>query len=231
MANKPQSKKALDLKSFSIPIIWEGEDEVPEMPFPPAMELAFSAATNAILGGMQAMMQEGVESYSDYSSGKIDQNQYTYRVFVKGTQSAIRNGSKTVVALGVKEGAKVVAKKVGKESLKRFAKSNAMTAICFGLVDQGTDAYKFSQGQMSGTEFKIRTSENIGSTSGAIGGAAIGAMLGSIVPGLGTGAGAALGYMAGALGASGGANLGKSVGEYFFLEDQSDKKEDSSEKS
>ena len=115
MANKPQSKKALDLKSFSIPIIWEGEDEVPEMPFPPAMELAFSAATNAILGGMQAMMQEGVESYNAYSSGKIDQNQYTYRVFVKGTQSAIRNGSKTVVALGVKEGAKVVAKKVGKE--------------------------------------------------------------------------------------------------------------------
>lgn len=224
MAIKPQSQKALNLSSFSIPIIWEGEDELPEMPFPPAMELAFGAATNAILGGMQGMMKEGVDSYPDYSSGKIDQNQYTYRVFVKGTQTAITSGSKTVVALGVKEGAKVVAKKIGKESIMRFARSNAMTAIAFGLVDQGTDTYKWSQGQMSESDFKIKTSENVGSTSGSIGGAAIGAILGSVVPGLGTGAGAAIGYMAGMLGASGGASLGKSVGEYFFADKQVSKK-------
>ncbi|MEM6802342.1 MAG: hypothetical protein AAF696_13115, partial [Bacteroidota bacterium] len=158
-------------------------------------------------------------------------NQFTYRVFVKGTQAAVRNGSKTIVALGVKEGAKAVAQKIGKESLKRFAKSNSMTAICFGLVDQGTDAYKFSQGYMSKSEFQIKTSENVGSTGGAIGGAAVGAMLGSVVPGLGTGAGAAIGFMAGMLGASGGASLGKSVGTYLFNEDQGDQNTESSEKS
>ncbi|MEM6804669.1 MAG: hypothetical protein AAF696_24950, partial [Bacteroidota bacterium] len=75
MAKEFQNKKALDLKSFSIPIIWEGEDDLPEMPFPPAMELAFSAATNAILGGMQAMMQESMNSYTDYNKGTIDKNQ------------------------------------------------------------------------------------------------------------------------------------------------------------
>ena len=206
-----------------VPITWEGELDAPEpIELPPAAEIAFSAATNAILGGINMMIKEGMNSYEDYASGKIDQKQYTYRVMVKGSAAAAKSGGKTVVALSLKEGVKVFAKKLGAEGFKRFARSNAMTAIAFGVVDQGADTYKYYKGELNESQYKINSSENLGGTGGAIGGAAVGAMLGSVVPGLGTGAGALLGSLMGMLGAAGGATMGKSIGENLFGEHATD---------
>ncbi|MEL6674000.1 MAG: hypothetical protein AAFR61_17485 [Bacteroidota bacterium] len=214
-ARSPQFPKAIQ-----IPIAWEGEDNPPELPELPApMEIGLAAATNAIMGGLNGMIREGARSLEEYQNGNIDQKQYTYRIVTKGSQAAVTTGAKTVLAMGLKEGAKAVAKRMGSDSLKRFVRGGAMTSICFGIVDQGTATYQWSQGALTDAGYKVKTSENVGGTGGAIGGAAIGAMIGSVVPGLGTGAGFLVGSMMGMLGAAGGAAMGKSLGETWFPEE------------
>lgn len=210
MADKPHILR-------NIPIIWEGETP-PETPeFPPALEIGAQAVSSAILGGINGMLKEGMANFQDLQDGRLDQKQFTYRLVRKGSQMAMQQGSKAVAALTMRQGLIYAARKIGARRLLGIARNHAMVSVCYGIVDQGVDTYKFYQGELDSPQYKVQTSQNVGSTGGAIGGAAIGAVMGSAIPGFGTLAGAFLGMV----GAAGGASLGKSMGEKWFLEEQS----------
>ncbi|MDP5171475.1 MAG: hypothetical protein NWR72_14615 [Bacteroidia bacterium] len=210
----------------NIPIIWEGEAP-PEVPdFPPALEIGAQAVSSAILGGINGMVREGMDQFEAYQTGKLDHKQYTYRIVRKGSEAAMKQGSKAVAALTMRQGLIFAAKKMGAKRLLVFAKGSAMISVAYGVVDQGVDTYKYFQGELKEVEFKVQTSQNVGSTGGAIGGAAMGALLGSAVPGLGTVMGAFLGM----LGSASGASLGKAIGEKWFIEEENTSSSDHSAK-
>ena len=201
-----------------IPIEWEGQD-LPEIPdqLPIGADILFRACADALSSGLNGMAKAGSEHYDDWRAGKIDEKQFTYRLVRQGSQAALKGGARTGAALVLSEGAKrAIARRWGQAVLRRLTRYNVLTAVAFGLVDQGTHTYKLYTGEMDQTAYKVKSAENAGGTGGAIAGATAGAMLGSVVPGLGTGAGALMGYMMGVLGAIGGANLGRSLGEEWF---------------
>jgi hypothetical protein len=199
----------------------------PELPF--LADLGINAASAAMMSGLNAMMKEGGASIEEWRNGKIDEVQFTYRVIHKGTNAAVKNGVRTGSALALNEGAsRAIAKAWGKAFLKRVNRYNTLTAVCFGVVDQTTHTVQWFRGKLDVREYKIKSVENVGSTSGAIGGAAAGAMMGSIVPGLGTGSGALLGYVFATLGAMSGAKAARSLGEKWFPGDEDDDNDNSS---
>lgn len=205
-----------------VPIEWEHKSyDAPELPdeiqLPLSADIALRAAAEAFSSLMNGMMKEGIESFHEYKQGKIDQKQYTYRVVKKGTQAAVKGGTRTAAALSLSEGARrLIAKKFGQEVVKRFGKYNVLTSVAFGLVDQGTNTYKLFNGQLPERDYKIKSVENVGGTGGAISGAAAGAVIGSAFPGMGTAFGAMLGYAFAVMGAMSGASLGKTLGEQIF---------------
>ena len=199
-------------KSFSIPVIWEGDPD-PGLPnVPPALEIGAQALSSAVIGGLQGMIREGSDSFEALRSGKIDQKQFTYRVIRKGSESAVKQGSKALAAMSLREGMIYAAKRMGSGSLLRAMRSGSAVAVCFGVVDQAVDTYRYTRGEVDKASYQVRTSENVGSTGGAIGGALAGAAIGSVVPGVGTMMGAVMGM----LGSASGASLGRSLGEKWF---------------
>ncbi len=197
---------------LTIPIIWEGDPD-PGLPnLPPALEIGAQALSSAIVGGLQGMIREGTDSFEALRTGKIDQKQFTYRIIRKGSESAVKQGSKALAAMSLREGMLYAAKRIGSKGLLRAARSNSAVAVCFGLVDQAVDTYRYTQGAVDKASYQVRTSENVGSTGGAIGGALAGAALGSVVPGMGT----MMGALMGMLGSASGASLGRSLGEKWF---------------
>ncbi len=193
----------------------------PELPI--AADIGINAAVAAVMSGLNEMMREGGKSIEDFRAGKIDEKQFTYRLVHKATEAATRNGIRTGSALVMSEGAKkVLTKAFGKALVKRLSRYNLITAICFGMVDQGRHTLDLANGKMDTREYKVKSVENVGGTGGAISGATAGAVLGSVVPGLGTAAGGMLGYMMGMLGAMGGGALGRSLGEKWFPGDGND---------
>lgn len=200
-----------------IPIDWEGEMQAPpDFPeIPATIEIPIHAASAAVMSGLNGMMREGVERFEDYRSGKLDDKQYTYRIVSRGSQEAVKSGVRTVTALTLAEGAKrMITRRFGQVLLGRLIRYNVINAVAFGLIDQGSDTFKLYRGELSSEQYKVKSVENAGGTSGAIGGAAAGALLGSVVPGIGT----AAGMMLGMLGAMGGAAVGKSLGQQWFEE-------------
>ena len=133
------------------------------------------------------------ESYSQLKRGEINKGEFAKRVagssIKNGTVATIKGGSANVVKAGMKKGAE----KVGKETLKKIANSNAATQVAFGVVDQVWDTMKFVAGEIDKEEYKKNTKKNMASTGGAVVGAEIGAVIGSIVPIIGTGIGAFIG--------------------------------------
>lgn len=187
----------------------------PDLPI--MADIGINAAVAAVMSGLNEMMREGGRSMEDWRSGKIDEKQFTYRLIHKSTEAAKRNGIRTGSALVLSEGSKkVLTKLFGKALVKRISRYNLISAICFGLVDQGRHTFELYQGKMDSREYKVKSVENAGGTGGAISGATAGAILGSVVPGLGTAAGGMLGYMMAMLGAMGGGALGRSLGEKWF---------------
>ena len=210
-----------------IPIEWEGELQAPpDFPeIPATVEIPMHAVSAAVMSGFHGMMREGVECYPDYRNGKLDDKQYTYRIVSRGSQDALKSGVRTVTALTLAEGAKrVITKRFGHVLVGRLIRYNVINAIAFGIIDQGSNTFKLYQGQMTSGQYKVKSVENAGGTSGAISGAAAGALLGSVVPGIGT----AAGMMLGMLGAMGGAAVGKSLGEQWF--DPQPEEDDASKK-
>ncbi|RMG54771.1 MAG: hypothetical protein D6722_28630 [Bacteroidetes bacterium] len=203
-----------------IPIEWEGQD-LPDLPetLPIGADIVLRAFVDAIGSGINSMAQEGSAHFQAFKEGKIDEKQFTYRMVSKASEAALKGGTRTGAALVLSEGAKrAIAKRWGEAVVRRFTRYNVLTSVAFGLVDQGTHTYKYYKGELDPKAYKVKTTENAGSTGGAIAGATAGAVLGSVIPGLGTGAGALMGYMMSVLGSIGGANLGRSLGEEWFSE-------------
>ena len=203
-------------ETLHIPIIWDDEPS-PLPDIPATVDIALQASADALIKCIQSMVQEGMASYEEYQSGKIDRNQFTYRMVHKGSEAALSTGVRTGSALALTEGARrFIMKRWGSELLKRLGRYNLLSACAFGLVDQTKHTFKLYQGSIDNRQYKVHTVENVGGTGGAISGAAVGSMLGSVVPGLGTGSGALIGAMLGMMGASAGATFGKSLGEDWF---------------
>lgn len=186
-------------------------------------DIGINAAAAAVMSGLREMMREGKSSFEEFRNGKIDEKQFTYRVVYKSTDAAMQNGIRTGSALVLSEASKkTLVKLFGQAIVKRLSKFNVITAVCFGVVDQGRHTIELAQGKMDSRSYKVKSVENVGGTGGAIGGAAAGAILGSAVPGLGTAAGGMLGYTMGMLGAMSGGALGRSLGEKWFPGDDDD---------
>ncbi len=225
MISAEKERKLMPRKIYFVPIEWEGQDapDTPEIPI--LIEIPISAASAALITGVQAMLQEGSRSMGEWQSGKIDEKQFTYRVVHKASQGALKGGGRTLGALGLSEGIrKAVAHKWGEHIARRLTRYNLLGSVCFGIVDQTGDTFKWVNGKLTLRDYKVKSVENVGGTGGAIGGAALGSMLGSIVPGLGTGTGALIGGMLSMMGAMGGASLGKSIGEEWFPQEEEEKK-------
>lgn len=212
-----------------IPIIWDDEP-TPFPEIPATVDIALQASADALIKCIQMMVQEGMASYEEYQQGKIDGNQFTYRMVHKGSEAALSTGIRTGSALLLTEGARrYIMRRWGSELLRRLGRYNLLSAMAFGMVDQTKHTFKLYQGQIDNRQYKVHTIENVGGTGGAISGAAVGSMMGSIIPGLGTGAGALVGAMLGMMGASAGATFGKSLGEDWFPDPEAKEQEQSDE--
>ncbi|MEL6589870.1 MAG: hypothetical protein AAFQ68_07320 [Bacteroidota bacterium] len=188
----------MSLKQFS------DNNPIEDLPNPDIINIPVSG----VIDGLTGMVREGIVCIEEYREGKISQSEVIDRVYSKG----VLYGSRTTVALSFREGAKAAATRFGQEWMKRLTRSNAMTSIAYGMVDQSIDTYKWKKGQLSEVQYKVSTVKNIGSTGGAIGGVMIGTMIGSVVPGPGSMLGAMLGGMIGGMyGAEGGKNVGEAV--------------------
>lgn len=221
--SQQNANKATHQGVFHIPIIWE-DDPSPLPELPATVDIALQASADALIKCVQSMVQEGMASYEEYQAGKIDRNQFTYRMIHKGSEAAVSTGVRTGAALALTETARrYIVRRWGTELLKRLGRYNLISAMAFGLVDQTKHTFKLYQGSIDNRQYKVHTAENVGGTGGAISGAAVGSMLGSIVPGLGTGAGALVGAMLGMMGAAAGATMGKSLGEDWFPDQDANK--------
>jgi len=175
-------------------------------------DIGQQAKVSSVYSAGIGVCTEAARSYKEYKSGGIDGFDYAERIVVTGVKSATTSACKTAAALGMKEGAKAVAKQTGKEALRRAAGSNAATGIMFGMVEQVCYTYRYASGKMDGGDYGVHTAQNIGSTGGAGGGAAVGAMIGSVVPVVGTAIGAIIGgFLGGLLGGTVGKNVGKGL--------------------
>lgn len=168
---------------------------------------------STIISGLAGTLEESIYGYKDFKNGNIDASTYGKNIAKATAKSAAVGGGKTASALLMKESGKQVAKKIGKEGLKKFAGSNAATGIAFGLVEQGLNTVNLVRGKISGSEYGQQTVQNIGSTGGAIGGAIAGAAIGSAVPIIGTAIG---GFIGGIIGSFGGGFVGKKTGKLIF---------------
>lgn len=175
-------------------------------------DIAGQAGNSAIFSGILSGGYEAVSGISDYKNGSITGTEYAGRVAKTTIAVAATSGAKTAVALGMKEGGKVVAKRISSEAAKKLAGSNVATAVAFGLVDQVVETARFINGSIDGKEYGSRTVQNVTGTGGALGGAALGASIGSVVPILGTAVGGVIGAIAGGLG---GSSIGKWVSGWF----------------
>ncbi len=173
-----------------------------------ANDIAIQALTNALATGIAEMTKEGNVQLDELEDGNINSKEFVVKVFHRGASSALKSGAKTTAALTIRKTAEVVGRRLGLDIAKRIGR-HTFTAIAFGIVDQGTDTYLYFSGQLKERDYKVNTTQNVGSVSGA----ALGAVVGSAVPGAGTAFGSMLGGM---LGSYWGAVLGKSVGEDFF---------------
>ncbi|PIQ09476.1 MAG: hypothetical protein COW71_06430 [Ignavibacteriales bacterium CG18_big_fil_WC_8_21_14_2_50_31_20] len=168
-----------------------------------------SAIVGGSLTGIVSVVLNGKRLAKSEICGAEFATEVVKDVVVSGSSAAIKTG----VALTIKEGGKQIAKRVGKESLKKIAGSNVGTAVAFGIVDQGLHTIKLINGDIDGSEYLGKTAENVGGTSGALGGAYGGAALGTaIFPGVGTAIGAVVFGIAGGLG---GSSIGSWVKSWF----------------
>jgi hypothetical protein len=135
------------------------------------------AKSAAKVGAAVNAVAEGILSYQDFSDGKISGSEYAGQVTGAAIVGAVETGGMTVAALTVKEAGKAVGKRLGCESLKRVAGSNAGTAVAFALVDQAIDTVSLVNGSIDGQTYGTRSVQNVCTAGGAAAGAAIGATL------------------------------------------------------
>lgn len=201
-----------------VPIDWidvaEGKvNLMDDPPFTPGQMVIANSIVSALLAGMNGLAAEIQEHFEAFARGEISGTEYAAKVAQAGSQKAALGGGKAAAAFTLQELVKVLSDKMGKAAFRRFARSNVMTLIAFGVVDQGIDTYKYYQGELKVRDYQINSVANVGSACGAASGGAIGAMLGSFVPGIGTLLGATFGSY---FGSYGGTMAGRSLGEQWF---------------
>ena len=117
--------------------------------------------------------------------------------------SVIKLGAKKAAVKGIQETGKMIGKKVGSTALRKFAGSNAGTAVAMGIVDLGCNVVQLACGEISGKEFARNTASSVGGAAGTYGGTLGGAAIGSaICPVIGTAIGALIGGIGGGFGGS-----------------------------
>jgi len=155
-------------------------------PFTPGEFVLANSIFSALMSGMNGLAHEIKEHFEAFAQGKMSGTEYAAKIAEAGSQKAAFGGAKAVVAFSAQEIVKALVDKWGQEFFKRFARSNVMTMLAFGAVDQGVDTYKYQTGQLELRDYKVNSAQNAGSASGAVTGGAAGALLGSVVPGIGT---------------------------------------------
>jgi len=186
-------------------------------PFSPGEMILANSVFSALLSGLSGLSQEIQLHFEAFSKGEISGTEYAARIAKAGSERAAFGGAKAVAAFSMQEVVKAMSDKWGRELFKRFARSNVMTMLAFGAVDQSIDTYKYAQGDLSLRNYKVNSAANAGSASGAVAGGAAGALLGSVVPGLGTFLGATIG---GYFGSYGGSLAARSFAESWFPEEE-----------
>jgi len=145
---------------------------------------------------------------------EIGTAEFVGAVVVDSAKGAFESGVKTGTALCIKEGVKYGAKETGSAILKSAAKSNALTAACFGAAEIAYDGVQLARGEMDGGEFMAKSTGTVAAAAGGYGGAVWGAALGTLLfPGVGTAVFAFAGSFLGSIGA---AKAGRTVGDAIF---------------
>ena len=160
-------------------------------------DIAGQAKSSALFGVGFGLLSSIDSNIKKYNNDEMDGGEFVAEVVKDGVVTGATAAAKTTAALSMKEGGKYVAAKVGAEGLKKFAGSNAGTAVAFGCVDQFCMTVKLANGEITDEEYAKGTCLNVGSTGGAFGGAAAGAAIGSAIPVVGTIVGGFIGALAG----------------------------------
>lgn len=169
-----------------------------------------AAGIGAVFGAAGSVMRNA----GRWSRDEIDTEKFVGAVLMDSVKGACESGVKTGTALCIKEGVKYGAKQTGSAILKSAAKSNALTAVCFGAAEVAYDGVQLARGKMDGGEFMARSTGTVAAAAGGYGGAVWGAALGAILlPGIGGPIGGFLGAAIGSMGASA---AGRAVGDAVF---------------
>lgn len=154
-----------------------------------------SCAMNS--AGIGAAFSAAGSIYSNlekYNNGEIDGVEYMGEVAKDTAKGAVKSATTTATALSLKEGGKALGDAVGSQALRKFAGSNAGTAVAFGIAEIGYNAFKYANGDIDGKDFAKSSATTVGGAAGGYGGAVAGAAIGSaVLPGVGTAIGACLG--------------------------------------
>lgn len=176
------------------------------------VEIGQTATLAGAAGAAVGAVTEAWHHREHVKTGSIERGEYVARVARGGVSGGVSTAGRTAAAMGLKEGGKALARRLGSEGLRRFVGSNAGTALAFGVVEQTVSTTRWVRGRIDDRTYVATSAQTLGSTGGALGGASAGAALGSLVPGLGTAVGALVGGVAGAIGGSvGGRKLGARV--------------------
>lgn len=203
-----------------VPIDWSEKSSfnftLDEPPFPPSQMVLANALFSALISGLGGIVNEVQMHYDAFSRGEISGTEYAAKVAEASSKRATFSGGKAVAAFSLQEVIKAMGDKWGKEFFKQFARSNVMTMMAFGAIDQTIDTYKFKTGALDLRNYKVNSVENAGSVTGALVGGAAGALAGTFLP-IGMFWGATLGSY---LGSSGGAMTGRTLGENYFPKEE-----------
>lgn len=158
-----------------------------------------SCALNS--AGIGAAFSAAGSLYSNlekYNKGEINGLEYMGEVAKDTAKGAAKSAATTATALSLKEGGKALGEAVGSQAFRKFAGSNAGTAVAFGLAEIGFNAVKYANGDIDGKQFAKSSVTTVGGAAGGYGGAVAGAAIGSTVfPGVGTAIGACIGGIVG----------------------------------
>lgn len=157
-----------------------------------------SCALNS--AGIGAAFSAAGSLYSNlekYNKGEIDGFEYMGEVAKDTAKGAAKSAATTATALSLKEGGKALGEAVGSQAFRKFAGSNAGTAVAFGLAEIGFNAVKYANGDIDGKQFAKSSATTVGGAAGGYGGAVAGATIGTaLCPGIGTAIGACIGGIA-----------------------------------
>ena len=193
--------------------------ESPLPPYPPFVgqrlgrigKMSQQVKNATLLAAVVSGVETAIQKFGKVRSGELTKDQYAGAIAKASCEQGVECGAKTGGALLIKEGGKMLGKKIGTQGLRRFFGSNAGTVVAFAVIEQAQHTVQFFRGNIDGGSYLQKTAENAGTAGGAYGGALGGAALGTMIcPVVGTAVGAFVGGLGGALG--GGALMSKSVG-------------------